>query len=43
MDYLFTQKTRYVHILENARPKCLVLTVSNPLELTSETTLGGYF
>ena len=30
------------NILENAHPKCLVLTVSSPLELTSETTLGGY-
>jgi hypothetical protein len=30
-------------ILENARPRCLVLTVSRPLELTSETTLGGFF
>jgi len=27
--------------LENAHPRCLVLTISGPLELTSETTLGG--
>ena len=30
------------YFLENAHPRCLVLTISGPLELTSETTLGGY-
>jgi len=36
-------QNRSTNILESARPKCLVLTVSSPLELSSETTLGGYF
>ena len=28
--------------MENARTRCLVLIVSDPLELTSKTTLAGY-
>ena len=35
------RQSRSTNILEKAHPRCLVLTVSGPLELTSETTLSG--